>query len=261
MIISHKHKFIFVHPHRCGGTSVTRALLPYLGTKDEVYGCEKEYEILSEENRVKNIDCDGNEQGKNPWKHSTVKWIKEYTGKKIWDTYFKFVFVRNPWEINYSFFHWWKRDEGWDPEPRGYEEKKAEIDKLGYGDYLLTDLAWEYTLIDFLKCDFKEDKIKDPFANGESIMNLEVDVDFIARCERIKVDFAYICGRLKLPNIKLDRTNESRPIKDRKFHLDEIVNNGKARKHLCEKHARDSRYLGYSENFKEYDASWNNYMC
>ena len=95
MIISHKHKFIFVHPHRCGGTSVTRALLPYLGTKDEVYGCEKEYEILSEENRVKNIDCHGNEQGKNPWKHSTAKWIKEYTGKKIWDTYFKFVFVRN----------------------------------------------------------------------------------------------------------------------------------------------------------------------
>ena len=55
MIISHKHKFIFIHPQRGGGTSITSALIPVLGKDDEIYGCEKKYEILSEENRVKNI--------------------------------------------------------------------------------------------------------------------------------------------------------------------------------------------------------------
>ena len=42
MIISHKHKFIFIHINKCGGSSVTRALMPYLGPNDLVLGGVKE---------------------------------------------------------------------------------------------------------------------------------------------------------------------------------------------------------------------------
>jgi hypothetical protein len=42
MIVSHTHKFIFVHINKCAGTSVTKALLPYLGENDLVLGFTNE---------------------------------------------------------------------------------------------------------------------------------------------------------------------------------------------------------------------------
>ena len=120
MIISHTRKFIFIHPHRCGGTSITNSLLPYLGDEDEVYGCTREGEVLSEKNRLKNIKKYNKEQGGFPWKHLTAKFAKEYAGDEIWDKYFKFTFIRSPWEIHLSNYSWWKNSKGWDPAPKDF---------------------------------------------------------------------------------------------------------------------------------------------
>ena len=70
MIISHKHKFVFIHVHRTAGTTIAKSLIPLLDESDEIFGYTKLGESKSEENRQKNLQTNNNEQGKNPWKHS-----------------------------------------------------------------------------------------------------------------------------------------------------------------------------------------------
>ena len=54
MIISHKHKFVFIHTPRTGGSAIAKSLIDFLGDGDEVYGYTEEFEELSDKNRNKN---------------------------------------------------------------------------------------------------------------------------------------------------------------------------------------------------------------
>jgi len=75
-MISRIHKFIFVHIPRTGGTSIE---------------CN-----ISEKIEIKKL-----------WtlKHLTAKGIFDKIGKNKWDKYFKFTFVRNPWDRVISLYH------------------------------------------------------------------------------------------------------------------------------------------------------------
>lgn len=97
-MISHKHKFIFIHIPKCAGSSIRDFYFdtPNLDWKvpnyDLLYGwCPKRKIHLQ---------------------HATPKQLVE-TGlisKGIWDSYFKFAFVRNPWDRAYSDYLWIQKD-------------------------------------------------------------------------------------------------------------------------------------------------------
>ena len=255
MIISHTRKFIFIHPHRCGGTSITNSLLPYLGDEDEVYGCTREGEVLSEKNRLKNIKKYNKEQGGFPWKHLTAKFAKEYVGDEIWDKYFKFTFIRSPWEIHLSNYSWWKNSKGWDPAPKDFFHRQEKIKQMTYAEYVRSDEIWPHTLIDFATENRNlQAPPTDVFGRPDSITNLGTGINFIGRCEKIKSDFSYLCGRLGLPNIPIGFSNVSRDLGGRKHHLDYLAKDEKAKSILRKKHKFDIKYFKYTENFSEYDA-------
>lgn len=261
MIISHTRKFIFIHPHRCGGTSITNSLLPYLGDEDEVYGCTREGEVLSEKNRLKNIKKYNREQGGFPWKHLTAKFAKEYVGDEIWDKYFKFTFIRSPWEIHLSNYSWWKNSKGWDPAPKDFFYRQEKIKQMTYAEYVRSDEIWPHTLIDFATENRNlQAPPTDVFGRPDSITNLRTGINFIGRCEKIKSDFSYLCGRLGLPNIPIGFSNVSRDLGGRKHHLDYLAKDEKAKSILRKKHKFDIKYFKYTENFSEYDAKWDFYM-
>ena len=67
-MIDHKHKFIFIHINKCGGTSI-----------DEHF----------------------TENFKDTQKHLSTK-----LNPNEFDNYFKFTFVRNPWDRVVSFYHY-----------------------------------------------------------------------------------------------------------------------------------------------------------
>lgn len=82
MIVSHRHKFIFVHLGRTGGRSLTAALAEHCGPDDiitQVDGCP-----------ARNAAGFG--------RHDTAKMIRDKVGAAVWSEYFKFAFERNPWE-------------------------------------------------------------------------------------------------------------------------------------------------------------------
>src|SRR5215467_1875983 len=83
MIISHEYNFIFIHVGKTGGTSNERVLCDYLG-----------------------IDFGQTKKGPrgNWWKHIWAKGMKKRLGEKVWDDYFTFSFVRNPYDMILSLY-------------------------------------------------------------------------------------------------------------------------------------------------------------
>jgi len=102
MIISHKYKFIFIKPTKVAGTSIEVALAKHCGNKDIVtpvtkYSPDSDSEKYS--HPAKNYTGFYN--------HISPEEIKGKVGEEIYDNYFKFTIVRNPWDLAVSRY-WWE---------------------------------------------------------------------------------------------------------------------------------------------------------
>lgn len=84
-MISHKHKWIFVHLVKCGGTSIENI---FWKTGGDLI-CKKEYV-----DTTKHV------------KHVTAR---QYSTTTYWSDYFTFTFVRNPWDKMVSFYEYFKK--------------------------------------------------------------------------------------------------------------------------------------------------------
>jgi hypothetical protein len=72
MPVNHRHKCIFIHIAKCGGSSVNKVLRAHGG-----------------------IDFHGGI----PMKHHSPWWqLQEWLTRRQWQTYFKFAIIRNPWD-------------------------------------------------------------------------------------------------------------------------------------------------------------------
>lgn len=89
MIISHEHKFIFIHGPRTGGRSLTAALAQHCGPDDVITAVEG----------VPARNARGFER------HDGAAKIRRRIGERAWQEYFKFTFERNPWDKILS--HYW----------------------------------------------------------------------------------------------------------------------------------------------------------
>ena len=116
MIISHKHKIIFVKCGKVAGTSVEMALRPYLGDDDIVTPVDPIDELFARENGFPNpknyINSKEYERrvrfgGSRGifYEHAWAYEIKGLISSKIWDTYFKFAIERDPREKSLSTYY------------------------------------------------------------------------------------------------------------------------------------------------------------
>ena len=100
MLISHKHKWIFIHVPKNGGSTATSALHEYT----EVEGAE--YKELELKGKFKNDKIDPNF-----FQHDTATVIKEkFNAQGLdYDSYFKFGIVRNPFSRIVSKWNYWHK--------------------------------------------------------------------------------------------------------------------------------------------------------
>lgn len=125
MIISHKHRFIFIKTNKTAGTSIEIALSGYCGENDVITGISPDDEITR-----KQLGFSGPGNNLLPFRkyslkqwlktlrkmrlrrigpHSSAKLIIDIFGEKLWNNYYKFCFERNPWDRVVSLYFWYYR--------------------------------------------------------------------------------------------------------------------------------------------------------
>ena len=159
-MISHEHKCIFVHISRTGGSSIERTIF------------EKDWWFIDPAT-----------------KHLTASKTKEIY-KDYWDSYFKFSFVRNPWDRMISC----------------YSHK-------GYKKFFGT------SLIDFLN-NTKIPRHEPQFLEYTDI--LDTDLDFVGKFENLEEDFKYIKNKIGIKN-ELKHFGKTKRTKYQDYYCDKSI--------------------------------------
>ena len=191
MLISHSHRFIYIHTGKTGGMSMREVLIPL---------CE-EPEKFKIRRPAKTKD------GKpNPlytvWEtlllHPTVRDVRRELPAEQFNSYFKFAFVRNPWDLQVSMYHFILREPG----ATNHDVVKA----LGSFEAFLDWVA--ETAVPFPKGITKLQKDMLVDEDGKLL------VDFVGHYERLSADFAEIGQRLgfaaELPHLNKSKHKDYR---------------------------------------------------
>jgi hypothetical protein len=209
-MISNKKKFIFLHIPKTGGSSIEKALCRYSN--------KKVYKIP------------GNGIGL-PGKHYKIKTIKNEYGTDMLNDYFKFTFIRNPFDRAVSFYAFCR----YLPVEKFLKSKKTSLNKEWLS---LSKEARKKDFNDWIISEFG--KIPSfsiwPYLCNE---NDEIIVDFIARFKNIQRDFNIICEHIHV-NIKLPHINKRK----RKINYRNYYNN-KAKNFISKYCKKEIEYFKY----------------
>ena len=209
MIISHIYRFIFIHIPKCAGTSITQAFLPVLGEEDLVLGCTPEGERLHEENLKKGGIA----------KHSTAQEVLQHVGPEVWKNYFKFTFVRNPWDLIVSRYHWCLKTT-WEDEKNTIKGIRELED---FEDYLFSPFANQRNCVEFL---FDLDG--------------NININYVGKHEILTDNFNEVCKQVGLPKVKINHHNTTNHLHYTKYY------NSITRYLVKDQFARDIGYFNYS---------------
>jgi hypothetical protein len=124
MLISHRHRFIFVKTRKTGGTSLEIALSTLAGPADVVTSISPEDEALRREHGGRgpqNERIPLRRWGPRGWaraalgrpnvffNHMPARDIRRHVAPEVWRGYYKFTIERNPWDIALSAYPWHHR--------------------------------------------------------------------------------------------------------------------------------------------------------
>ncbi|WP_129597698.1 sulfotransferase family 2 domain-containing protein [Methanohalophilus profundi] len=225
MIISHKHKFIFIKTKKTAGTSIEIALSKYCGPDDIITPISPEDEKIRLELGyrgpqnyiIKNklyYMCDEisvlNNQLKPYYKyynHVPASYIKNHVSEDVWKNYFKFCFERNPYDKAISRYHWSTRKKNISPDISEFLYRLPPLDNFSYTKtfknycWSKKHLAETPTLFEYLK-----NQPTGLISNWYIYtINDEIAVDFVGRYENMSEclhfikDKIRICDEIKLP--------------------------------------------------------------
>lgn len=108
MIISHRHKFIFLKTNKTAGTSVEIALSRFCGPDDIITPISPEDEEIRSKLGYPGAQNYLSSINNKPlfYNHIPAKEVKDLIGKEKWTSYYKFCFERNPWDRAVSLYYW-----------------------------------------------------------------------------------------------------------------------------------------------------------
>ena len=204
MILSHSKKFIFVHLYKTGGTSIRRCLEKH----DSAYKIHHWAKSKLTSKPVFNSPI--------AHKHATARTIRETVGAEVFDRYFSFCFVRNPWAWQVSLYHYVLKD-------HSHDQHDLFKSFQGFDEYL----AW--------RCDGNVQFQKDYLVDDQD----KQIVEFVGRMENLDQDFQTICEKLRLDLPALPHLNQSVSKNYRSFY------NPQAEAMLAEAFKPDIDFLGY----------------
>ena len=196
MLISHKFKFLTIDIPKTGTRSYRESLAGFI---DIIGTYQTQFTQHQTAMSVKN------EFNKNGWN---------------WDSYFKYITIRNPWARYVSFYFWAKN-------------KLIELDNIFKSkepESQLNKDAFTYLTNLFKNNNYNQHLILKNIINQQSsqnsyfIENNEILVDYIARTETIDIDFQFLCNKVgitPIPELKHENKNKAYNYKD--FYDQELI--------------------------------------
>ena len=188
MIISHKYKYIFLKTTKTAGTSIEISLSRFCGENDIITPLTSTDEKIRQELGISPQNYENYSRPLDPWEyrlsdlqslvtqrkipqvtttfynHMSASRVKKAIGSRIWYRYFKFCFVRNPWDKAISRYYWNMKKQG----------KEVSLDNCLQNNNL-NDNFEIYTM---KNC---------------------VAVDYVAKYENLMEELETICQKLNIP--------------------------------------------------------------
>ncbi len=155
MILSHKHRFIFIKTNKTAGTSVEIALAKHCGPDDIItpigaddeeikrelgYPGPQNYKGAVERGLVAGfMHRFAKKKKERFYNHMPASEIKERIDGDVWRDYFKFCVERNPWDRVVSLYYWRTKDKQPPPTIEEYIASKGpySLKRKGIGLYTI----------------------------------------------------------------------------------------------------------------------------
>lgn len=189
-MISHKHKCIFIHIPKCAGSSIFKYFIDDI----EVKWFKPNYDVLYGWCPDRKIHL----------QHASSQQLLE-TGlisEDIWNSYYKFTFVRNPWDRAYSDYLWIQKD--------------CNV-KGSFKDFLMAKNAFHDVLTDDSKKTYRGDHLL-PQTNFFSFDGL-YKMDFVGRFENLTQDLEHVKAHLQLSKVFSEHQKKNAERKDHYSHF------------------------------------------
>ncbi|NER22225.1 MAG: sulfotransferase family protein [Symploca sp. SIO1C2] len=204
MLISYQYNFIFIHVYKVAGTSIESALNKYTLPP---------YESTKTKNlqQTGHLPCSENFRG-----HIKAREVRSELGDETFDRFFKFAFVRNPWDWEVSLYQYMLQTQ---------EHPQHELinSMAGFAEYL----EWRIS---------KEKISQKPFVSDQQG---NIIVDFVGRYENLQADFQKVCHQLGITEALLPHLNRSQHLDYREYY------NEYTQKLIFEHFQEDIELFGY----------------
>jgi sulfotransferase famil protein len=216
MPVIHSKRAIFVHIPKSAGTSISESFakagchLDFCGENlwPHLYANPRNGEIV----RLVRNAMPTSGIRKFPEQHLPASALRALVDDEVWSTYFKFTFVRNPWDLVVSTYTFLQQRN---------PDQPTVLEAPDFAGFVCN-----YPILSSDMTTFFTDE------HGHDL------VDFIGRFETIETDFATVCARLGLA-VELHHANRSDHLHYREFY------DGQTRR-IVERHfARDIDRFGY----------------
>lgn len=194
MLISKSHQFIFLAVPKTASSSIEHALAEF---RSPLTGCFN--------------------------KHATCTKLSRDLPPEIWDSYFKFAVVRNPYDTLQSWYFYRQREDLANPKhPRhnlytGNISFDEFVETFSQKHIMLNQIYWTAP----------------PALGGEN------QLDFVCRYENLAADFGEVCRRLDIPCPTLPTIRSS--------------SNDASAKNLWNRHSRRLANDYFKEDFEHFD--------
>ena len=172
MPVSNNHDFIFIHIPKTAGTSIERCLL-----QNNLINVGKKWL----QGKIDSQEFEQYNYSNRYWHHLNSYEVKQIIGQEKWSKYFKFAFVRNPWDRAVSFYFYMK-------------ESVENPNSLSFGK------TYPNTFEDWVKKGNLPPDQQSQITNEEG----KIMVDFVGRFENLVDDFNFVSTQIKFTQLKLD---------------------------------------------------------
>ena len=205
MIISHQHRFVFAAIPKTGTHSVRQALREHLSDDD-----------LEQVGLFVNKRFPFEELAAIKHGHISLQQIRPFLGEGAFASYFKFAFVRNPFDRFISYCAFMTRADG------AFLKNPKQVMR-----YILDDARARQHVLFQPQYTFVTD------ADGTLL------ADYVGRVEEMQGSYEAICERLNLPAATLGQVNSSRRGSYRDYYDDAL------RDSVAALYRRDLELFGY----------------